>query len=390
MHIIDMIATVRQYAHELNENFVTDYHIVNFINRAQREAQKRLVKRYEENFHTSASYDIVASTESYAIPSDCIENRIQSIEIHHNNQIYYPARLPLTKRERVNSLADTSTIPDYYIINGNYIDLFPIPSTSISSGLKIYYTQRIPKVGVPQGQVESIPDESSFVLEDVGEDLAAGEYISLCESQFGAIRGTYRIASIESSTSTITISTGASVAISGSSSTSNYFSYSSGTVDDIKNCDRFTITGGVAINGSYTVKYVDSANSRLYVYEDVDATETFAESITVYPRLTYKGRTVSYSLSSSIYVEDIITLAPEVGSSHFLEDYEDYVLQYAIVNTLKKAKEPCEEEYRELKEMEEQLITTWQNRLSRPQITLYGIDSYYDYSWYLKRQMANS
>jgi len=371
MNIISMISEIRSSAHELNENFLNDEDIVRFINRGQRHIQKILAKKYEEIFHKSYSANIVSGTASYALPGDILANRIQKVELVKSDYIYPIERIPLRDTSNYDAQGSVS-YPEFYCVIGSKIVFYPTPSSSLTDGIRIYYTQRFPNLGESMGQVENAT-VSSITVDSLTTDstgaisIAAGDYINVTNQFDGLIKGSYLISSVDSSTEKITISTGFSLTLSSASITSSYFGFDSG--DDLSNIrieDSLVVSGTTALDATYTITLVDNTNKRIYVSATLAATDISGGSATI-TQGTYDGLTVSTSISG-ISKDNIVTKSPSVGVSWLPRTFHDYLTQFGLVEVLKKAKEPIEEEKYALEELEREIANTWQDRISTDKV----------------------
>lgn len=141
---------------------VSDAQIVALLNEAQ-------LKICMESYllMTCATASTVASQESYSIPSDFI--KIEAVFIYNTSTNVKTRLRPidLMKRDPTKS---TGTPQCYFIwglnvssANSFTINLNPIPSTSGSSDLEIYYRQA-PLTMVSGGQAPEIPNHFQYAL----------------------------------------------------------------------------------------------------------------------------------------------------------------------------------------------------------------------------------
>jgi len=98
----------------------------------------------------SATASLVADQQEYSFPTDIL--KIDRIEVTYDGSNWYKAE-PFTRAEysetsEAAAIADnfTSTEPFYNVRETDgtgYVELFPIPSSAVTNGLKIWYTKEI-------------------------------------------------------------------------------------------------------------------------------------------------------------------------------------------------------------------------------------------------------
>ena len=367
-----MVTEVRESAHEVDTNFLSDEAIVRFLNRGQRNLQKLIARKYEELIHAEEYQDMTSGTQEYDLPSDILANRVQKVEIIQGSFTYEIERIPLRDTSSYEAQGTTS-IPEYFCILGDKIRFYPSPLTSITDGIRIYYTQSYRNLGESMGVVNnatvSTISVSSLTTDDDSGDtkIQAGNYICVSDKFTGTINKTFLVSSIDSATETITISTGISLTLDSASVTSSYFGFDSADdLTDIRIADSLVVSGTTSNDGTYSITLVDDTNKRIYVSTaPVDTSITSgAASITI---STYDNLTVSEAVTG-ISNSDIVTLAPSTCTSKFSRTFHDYLVQFGLVEVLKKAKEPIEEEKNALEELERDIANTWQDRLSMDKV----------------------
>lgn len=95
------------------------------------------------------SYNLTASTASVTL--DVLTNKIlkiKRVEISYDGTTFYKAE-PFDPGERGLSISTTAIETDFittepkYDLQGNYIYLYPIPTSNVSNGLRVYYAREI-------------------------------------------------------------------------------------------------------------------------------------------------------------------------------------------------------------------------------------------------------
>lgn len=135
---------------------ISDEELVQFANDAQDHLVSRIEKIVPDAFTEEYITNIVANQESYAFPEESLlKKNLDTVEYSYtgNLQDYVTLRKG-TIQER-----DTSSValnPYIYIVRGNSILINPIPSSSITNGLRINYSERPPRVDKRRGIVDSV------------------------------------------------------------------------------------------------------------------------------------------------------------------------------------------------------------------------------------------
>lgn len=376
MNSIEMIQNVRDSVHEHNTDFLSDKDIISFLNKGQRNAQNILSRVYEEFFHTEYFIDIVANKEKYLVPDEVLAVRIQKVDILSGDYYYN------IKRTSLNNISNAdhqgiSSYPEFYFLQGKTLRLFPKPSISIGEGLRIFYSKRYPEIGLSEGRVEETTTTSiivdSFTTDKSGmRSLGAGDYINVVDSAYGKLRGTYLVSSIDVLTNKITIFSGfGPFSIDIVDIVEKYFGFVPSDFSNLKVGDTLVVSGSVGNDGNYVINLVDDLNNRLYVAETIKSGVVGGNgSINIG---NYKGLEIS-TILNQVHKKDIITKASTKGVSDLPICYHDYPVQYAIVESLKKAKEPIEEAFLELKSLGEELRKTWNDRISHEEVFVYRED----------------
>jgi Family of unknown function (DUF6682) len=125
-----------------------DPDLLDFINDAQVD-----LCRKTDILRGTATINVVAATEFYALPVDFIE--IQRVTLS-GNKLRKTTWQEIDLFDPNKDVAGPAGVPSYYHREGNQIYLYPIPSTSITGGLKVYYS-RCPTVLAGDTDVPEVP-----------------------------------------------------------------------------------------------------------------------------------------------------------------------------------------------------------------------------------------
>jgi len=85
-------------------------------------------------------------------------------------------------------------------------------------------------------------------------------------------------------------------------------------------------------------------------------------------RTTVLGRTISTTLPTDTVVDDYICLVPGSCVTEIPDAYQDYLIQYAVLEIRRRFAEPTNEEYAQLRELEQELLKAWSGRESSHRI----------------------
>lgn len=199
--VSDLIAQVRDELDEFNTDQVSDDTVVNYLNRAQRNATNIISRKFVDAFLASALVNLT-STDTYDIPADVYAGRIEKLEIVQSGR-----PLPMERRSYRNmySYSGTSGMPCFWCQKGRQFVVAPTPASPYQ--VKIWYTKIPPKLVTEQGRITAI--SSTYVLVDtVGDTLTTSSddlnsYINFIDRLTGEVKGSAQIQSISGSRITI-------------------------------------------------------------------------------------------------------------------------------------------------------------------------------------------
>jgi hypothetical protein len=178
-----IINEIRRSTNNRNTNKLTDFDMINYLNRAQREIQRIIFEANVETniFNTEYSISLVRDQESYDLPSDIYaQGGITSVLISPDGTNFSPIR-------RITP-ADQRTNYGYFII-GNKIHLSPVPTQNFPGAIKLIYTQQVPFVGFRFGEVISLTSGVSVRVSTTrGEDITQyNDYFTIVDKD-GVVR----------------------------------------------------------------------------------------------------------------------------------------------------------------------------------------------------------
>ena len=142
---------------------LSDDELIQYLNDAQEHLQHEIEGVNQDWFAKEIQIDVVGSQEAYTLPIDTyLDQNIISVEfsLTGNAQDYWKLKkAPYQKRET--SLVSFS--PTQYLLKGNQILLNPIPEASITNGLRIVYSRRLPRLDKRRGLLDAVTVSSGEV-----------------------------------------------------------------------------------------------------------------------------------------------------------------------------------------------------------------------------------
>jgi hypothetical protein len=114
------------------------------------------------------------------------------------------------------------------------------------------------------------------------------------------------------------------------------------------------------------INIVDSSTGLLKSTLQISAIDTAQKRLTIKTsglnRTTVFGNTVDVALPADIEYDDYVCIADGTCVPTLVSDYSDYLIQYAVVETLNRLGIPAQEANVRLKELEDDVSTMWAGR----------------------------
>lgn len=293
MNVQELVDQVRSALDEFNEASITDQHVLDALNRAQKAATRITARRLDTIFLAVENITTVGGQREYDMPADVFGRRVEKVELLQGNiawrikHISYKDREPYIVASQVNR-------PYYYDIIGSKIRLYPQPSGG--QQLIVHYSRTPDTMLLPQGQINSIDTTNNYVIVDsLGGDLTTesdqrNSYISFIDYVTGDVKGSMQIAFMDTGIGQI----------------------------------KFKSTG--------------------------------------LTRDTVLGKTISTSIPSDVTEDDYICVVKGTAVPQLPDAYTDYLIQHAVVALKRRTREPTDEEYAALKDIEAELKKMIQGR----------------------------
>ena len=364
-----MISKVRNKTQEINERFLTDEYLIEFLDDGLSDVLSTLNIRYETLLHkTSEPIDVVSGANEYDIPLDCASARIQQLRILDGDE--WCKLREMDVNDEVVLLNLSPSFPLYYIIKADKFYIYPTPNKSITDGMIITYTERLSRLDKKLGTINYIINGDKLYCEDLEIDdsngiskIAANSYISITDGERGKTDYHFRVKGIDETLGYIQIYSGNSSApITGISISGRYFEMTAADLSNVIPGDVLTVSGSTGNDGDYTIIGKDSTLSRLYVREVVASAIVDGNGISTPPEF-YKERAIAteaYSLNKG----DMITIFNHSCSVRLPDIGQDYIIAYAIKAAFEKAKEPNQEALLNLQRLAQAIDTLPADRVS--------------------------
>lgn len=292
-NVAELVDQVRSQIDEFNSVGITDQHILDALNRAQKAATRFIARRLDTIFLAEEQINTIAGQREYDMPRDVFGRRIEKVELRQGSIVWriqhisYKQRHPFIVTSQV-------TRPYYYDIVGTKIRLYPRPAGDLI--LDIHYSRQPDALVLPQGQINSIDTVNNYVIvDDIGTDVTTdstsrNSFLNIVDFVTGDVKASLQVA----------------------------------FTDDSINQIKFKSTG----------------LTRTSVFD----------------------KTISTSIPATVNPDDYVCLVKGVAVPQLPDAYHDYLIQHAIVALKRRTREPTEEEYAALKDIERELMKLMQGR----------------------------
>ncbi len=129
--------------------------ILDLLNEAQNVAHGIIYANAPAYFVKTDTIDIAADTESYTLPTDAfVGANIISVEYKYGSDAGdYRKLTKLNPHERDSSVEGT---PYYYVQHKNNILLNPVPTTAVTSGIRVTYEYRLPDLDIRRDKISAV------------------------------------------------------------------------------------------------------------------------------------------------------------------------------------------------------------------------------------------
>lgn len=207
----DLVDQVRDQIDEFNRENITDSDILQALNRAQDYAVNILAREYEEPLLADPlDVPTSAGVDTYDIPEDALEDRIEKLEVNEQNLKWEIKRISYRDISLYETNSQTSR-PYHYVVLNRKFRLVPTPSGQFS--VRLWYLKEPEKLVECQGRITTVNDASTYVrVDSLGDDLTTESdelknYVNLIDGATGEVKATMQIQSLDPDTGQITFKT---------------------------------------------------------------------------------------------------------------------------------------------------------------------------------------
>lgn len=293
MNVQELVDQVRSQLDEFNEASITDQHVLDALNRAQKAATRITARRLDTIFLATQELTTIGGQREYDMPDDVFGRRIEKVELLQSSIAWRIKHISYKDRDPYIVSSQTNR-PYYYDIIGTQIRLYPEPSGGQT--LIIHYSKTPDTMLIPQGQINRIDSANNYIIVDsIGSDVTTesdqrNSYINFIDYITGDVKGTMQAAFLDS--------------------------------------------------GIGQIKFKSSGLTRSSVL----------------------GKTVSTSIPTDVTEDDYICIVKGTAVPQLPNAYTDYLIQHSVVALKRRTREPTEEEYAALKDIENELKKLIQGR----------------------------
>jgi hypothetical protein len=295
---------VRDQTDEHSQINLSPQQIIDALNRGQRKAANILARRYDEFFWATVEIPTVNAQSTYALPARTYGRRIEKIEVKTQGDSSVLHEVRKISNRDRTPFVTNSTTSRPQYYSQSKNVIELYPKPNGSSILVVHYNTAPEKLVVPQGRITNINTSNP------------AHYVV--------------VDSLGSQVSTSTTGFNAYV---------NIIDY---------------VTG--AVKGTMQVQSINTAANQI-VFKPSALTRT-----------SVLGRTISTALPADTVVDDYICLVTGSCVAEIPDAYQDYLIQYAVLEIRRRFAEPTSEEYAQLKELEQELLKAWAGRESSHRI----------------------
>jgi len=209
--IVDnLITNIRTQSDEFNSDNVSDAHILNLLNEAQRSATNIVSRKFESAFLNMTTQTTTGGTSLYDIPAKAAGRRVEKIEVIQGTNAYNLKRISHHKRD---TFVSSSVVqrPYTYSIRKNQYEIYPAPTGGLT--LNIFYIERPEDMVVSQGRVNALDTTNGYIdVDALGSSLSTtatnpgdGAYISIIDHTTGSSKVNLQISAIDTTLKRITV-----------------------------------------------------------------------------------------------------------------------------------------------------------------------------------------
>jgi len=302
----DLVQLVRDDIDEANITDIDDSFILKKLNKAQRIATNKVIRRYDELFlvetgsGSRSDTTTTSGTVKYALPTDIFGTRLENVtQVHSDGTVTDLTRVRKQTAYEWSTSYTTEDPRKYCVVHRDF-EIYPPPAAGLT--LRLLYT-RIPETLVMQQGRITVVGADYVMVDELGDDLTTSVsdnncFVNFIDPRTGNVRGSAQISALNTTTGKLTIKTA---------------------------------------------------------------------SLT---KSTVLGKTISTSLPSTLAVDDYVCVVRGTCIPELPEAYTDYLVQHAVVAIKRLKGEPTQEDFAELKDQESDLVSAWSGMEQKRQVRI--------------------
>lgn len=145
----------RVYLDEDSEADWLDDQIDREINYAYMEMYTAVIETYEDYYRTKAQTDVEESQQEYALPSDFFKLRRLEVCFKTGEDRVKATRQDFEQITRqIDSQNFGSSNRPIYQISGNFLQLLPVPTESVTDGMVLWYIKQVPELSANSDTID--------------------------------------------------------------------------------------------------------------------------------------------------------------------------------------------------------------------------------------------
>lgn len=138
MTFLELRNLVWYYLDDLQGGYFTETQVNVWLNNAQKEVQKRLIKAGQNYYLKCVQTSLVVNQRYYSLPEDFKDlNRLEIVLSGTVPNETYSEIAPITTNQR-DLVADMTGTPQFYSLQKNAIRLYPAPDTALT--MRLFYS----------------------------------------------------------------------------------------------------------------------------------------------------------------------------------------------------------------------------------------------------------
>ena len=156
------------------------------FNNAQESLQTSICKTYQKVFHGFSFKDVVANQDEYDLPADIfMDNRIMAIWFSDTGRSDNYQRLDAASLEEKSF--SVNRVPYSFIRVAGKVLLSPVPTISVTNGMKIAYTKKLSTLDIRRAKVLSVTTVGSAITSLFVDTTAYLDHTTLMQVYYACV-----------------------------------------------------------------------------------------------------------------------------------------------------------------------------------------------------------